>query len=97
MIHDYSATDYSTTYYDKTFNMNFLNGKKIITDILLKLKPIEERVIREFYFNNKDLWTLEKELFSHFKTRDVTRIRKIVSNAERSLRSKLANLKDNYI
>ena len=48
MIHDYSATDYSTTYYDKTFNMNFLNGKKIITDILLKLKPIEEKVQADY-------------------------------------------------
>ena len=70
---------------------------RYITKALLTLEPLEERVIRERYFNNKDLWTLEKELFSHFKTRDVTRIRKIISNAERSLRSKLANLKDNYI
>ena len=70
---------------------------RYITKALLTLEPLEERVIRERYFNDKDLWTLEKELFSHFKTRDVTRIRKIISNAERSLRSKLANLKDNYI
>ena len=58
---------------------------RYITKALLTLEPLEERVIRERYFNNKDLWTLEKELFSHFKTRDVTRVRKIISIAERKL------------
>ena len=58
---------------------------RYITKALLTHEPLEERVIRERYFNNKDLWTLEKELFSHFKTRDVTRVRKIISIAERKL------------
>jgi len=85
MIHDYSATDYSTTYYDKTFNMTYSNGKKIINKALLSLEPLEERVIRERYFNDKDIRTLEKELFSHFKTRDTVRVRKIIFNAEKKL------------
>jgi len=85
MIHDYSATDYSTTYYDKTFNMTYSNGKKIINKALLSLEPLEERVIRERYFNDKDIWTLEKELFSHFKTRNADRVRKIKNIAERKL------------
>ena len=58
---------------------------RYITKALLTLEPLEERVIRERYFNNKDLWTLEKELFSHFKTRDANRVRKIISIAERKL------------
>ena len=85
MIHDYSATDYSTTYYDKTFNMTYSNGKKIINKALLSLEPLEERVIREFYFNDKDIRTLEKELFSHFKTRNKDRVRRIIFNAEKKL------------
>jgi len=85
MIHDYSATDYSTTYYDKTFNMTYSNGKKIINKALLSLEPLEERVIRERYFNDKDIWTLEKELFSHFKTRNKDRVRRIIFNAEKKL------------
>ena len=58
---------------------------RYITKALLTLEPLEERVIRERYFNNKDLWPLEKEFFYHFKTRDVTRVRKIISIAEKKL------------
>jgi len=58
---------------------------RYITKALLTLEPLEERVIRERYFNDKDIWTLEKELFSHFKTRRVDRVRKILYTAERKL------------
>jgi len=58
---------------------------RYITKALLTLTPLEERVIRERYFNDKDIWTLEKELFSHFKTRDVSRVRRIIFTAERKL------------
>ena len=58
---------------------------RYITKALLTLEPLEERVIRERYFNDKDIWTLEKELFSHFKTRRVDRVRKILNTAERKL------------
>ena len=58
---------------------------RYITKALLTLEPLEERVIRERYFNDKDIWTLEKELFSHFKTRRVDRVRIILNTAERKL------------
>ena len=93
MIHDYSATNYSTTYYDKTFNMNFLNGKKIITDILLKLKPIEEKVLRMRYIEEATLEEVSKPL--GLPSRE--KVRQIEAKALRSLRKELANLKDNYI
>jgi RNA polymerase sigma factor (sigma-70 family) len=93
MIHDYSATDYSTTYYDETFNMNFLNGKKIITDILLKLKPIEEKVLRMRYLEEATL----EEVYKPLGLSSRERVRQIEAKALRSLRKELANLKDNYI
>ena len=93
MIHDYSATDYSTTYYDKTFNMNFLNGKKIITDILLKLKPIEEKVLRLRYIEEATL----EEVYKPLGLPSREKVRQIEAKALRSLRKELANLKDNYI
>lgn len=58
---------------------------RYITKALLTLTPLEERVIREKYFNDKDIRTLEKELFSHFKTRRVDRVRIILNTAERKL------------
>ncbi len=58
---------------------------RYITKALLTLTPLEERVIREIYFNDKDIRTLEKELFSHFKTRNKDRVRKIKFTAERKL------------
>ena len=93
MIHDYSATDYSTTYYDKTFNMNFLNGEKIITDILLKLKPIEEKVLRMRYIEEATL----EEVYMPLGLPSREKVRQIEAKALRSLRKELANLKDNYI
>ena len=93
MIHDYSATDYSTTYYDEIYNMNFLNGKKIITDILLKLKPIEEKVLRMRYLEEATI----EEIYKPLGLPSRERVRQIEAKALRSLRSELANLKDNYI